>query len=140
MGKGPLCFVTLLGCTLFLYPLHAQSDFGRFRTTLSAEDILQMPSFSASSAFAISANGEMVAYTIERVTPNRQKAENHSRFLHDTSWQKRKELWIADLHTYRSERICCEDESAFLPTWSPNGEFLAFSRSSATDVSSFDVG
>jgi len=95
------------------------------RAQLSAVDLLTTPRFSFFGQFALSPDNFAIAYTVERTAlPGHETGEKDN--LVAGSLQKRSELWISDLRTAQSSRVCCQDGSAMVPTWSPDGQRLAF--------------
>jgi dipeptidyl aminopeptidase/acylaminoacyl peptidase len=92
---------------------------------LSAADLLTTPRFSIFEHFALSPDNSSIAYTVERTEWPMQETGDPGNSVVG-KFTKTSELWISDLRTAQSFRVCCEDGNAMLPTWSPDGQRLAF--------------
>ena len=112
---------------------------------LSAADLLTTPRFSIFEQFALSPDNSSVAYTVERTErPEHEPGGSGSPVAGE--WRKTSELWMSDLRTFQSFRVCCEDGNAMLPVWSPDGQRLAFYKThiflgtdrSPTEIDAFE--
>jgi dipeptidyl aminopeptidase/acylaminoacyl peptidase len=83
-------------------------------------DVLTMSTFVEYSGVAVSPDNRFVAYTVQRTTLRREQK----------TVEKNSEIWVTDLQTNRSSRVCCEGQmSALSPSWSSDSRKLAFYRS-----------
>ena len=129
-------FVLLASNLLFVPDCAAQ---------LSAADLITTPRFSIFEQFALSPDNSSVAYTVERTEgPEHEPGDSGSPVA--GKWRRTSELWISDLRTSQSFRVCCEDGNAMLPVWSPDGQRLAFYKThtfmgtdrSKTEIDAFE--
>jgi len=87
---------------------------------LPVTDVLTMSTFEEYSGVAVSPDNRFVAYTVQRTTLSQERK----------AVEKSSEIWVTDLHTNRSSRVCCEGQmSALSPSWSSDSRKLAFYRS-----------
>src|SRR5437899_8043625 len=93
--------------------LHAQ---------LSAKDVLTGSQFPLFARFSVSPDSTLVAYTAERT---RLTSNTHP----GVAPAQNSELLVTNLRTGQTNIVCCEQGSALLPSWSPDGKRLAFYRS-----------
>ncbi len=137
LRKYPLLSRILLlgfGSLLATCQLHAQ---------LSAEQLAMTAQLTPLREISISPDSTLVAYVlvraVRRQAPIGASADSAGRFIFD----QKKELWIGDLKSGRSFRICCDDApQALQPSWSPDGQLLAFyeSRTWPSDESGLNGG
>ena len=131
-----MLFFLLAGNLLFIPDCSAQ---------LSAVDLLTTPRFSIFEQFALSPDHSSIAYTVERTEWPEQETGDPGNSVAG-KFTKSSELWISDLQTSQSFRVCCEDGNAMLPAWSPDGQRLAFYKThifmgtdrSQTEINGFE--
>jgi WD40 repeat protein len=136
--------------TLFAAPI----DTGRLELTGSAVPLVYTVSISGDRAdFDLSTSGTLVyrrgsirkilpswLYSTGKIEPVLAKAGNYSsprlspdgtRLALSVIREGRESLWVYDLGRETWNRLTSEDEPEFLPTWTPDGEFLAFRSGNA---------
>ena len=131
-----MLFLLLAGNLLFVPHCAAQ---------LSAADLLTTPRFSIFEQFALSPDNSSIAYTVERTEWPVQGTGDPGNSVAG-KFRKASELWISDLRTGQSFRVCCEDGNAMLPAWSADGQRLAFYKThifmgtdrSQTEINGFE--
>lgn len=96
---------------------------------LTAADILVMPRLTSLAPIALSPEGRLIAFSVDRGFHSPQVSEKQPAAERDESFEQRTELWVTNLRTKKEQRVCCEQGSATLPSWSPDGKYLAFYRS-----------
>ena len=89
---------------------------------LSVRDLFVMPRLPFYLQFAPSSDGKWMSYTVETVKIRGPKNMKDPSAVEERST----ELWITNLASGKIETVCCEDAEAELPSWSPDGKYLAF--------------
>ena len=91
------------------------------------ERILARPKFPLliDNGFALSPNGKQVVYVVKKP---KQKPLPSPRFLSNgtpsSGWSS--QLMLSDLGTKTIKEVCPKDTSCFRPSWSPDGNWIAF--------------
>jgi dipeptidyl aminopeptidase/acylaminoacyl peptidase len=75
-----------------------------------------------------SPDGRLIAYTVETVNLRGRGEDEKGSSAIEHSVERSTELWLTNLATGQTESICCEDAGVELPSWSPDGKYLAFYR------------
>jgi hypothetical protein len=96
---------------------------------VTPQDLLTLPRLSPSSRLALSPGGDFIAYSVDRFLVGSTMSPGESLQGGKRPPEKTSELWIMDLRTKQSKKICCSDGAAINPSWSSGGKYLAFYRS-----------
>ncbi len=96
---------------------------------LSARELLAVPRFTPLAQLALSPDGTFIAYSVDQGSFSPGVSNTDDFGDRDESLEETTELWVMELRSGRVERVCCERGSATLPSWSPDGNDLAFYRS-----------
>jgi dipeptidyl aminopeptidase/acylaminoacyl peptidase len=89
---------------------------------LPVRDLFVMPRLPFYLQLAPSPDGRLMAYAVETIRIRGPKNVKDPSAVEERST----ELWITNLASGKIETVCCEDAEAELPSWSPDGKYLAF--------------
>ena len=107
--------------------LSAQDDGGLARIPLSVQDAIGTHSFGQLMAMEFSPEGKWLAYAVKN---NRRAVESKGlKGWAQTGvplWASGCDIWVSNVETGQTKRLTDGNGDSWLPSWSPNGHYLAF--------------
>jgi len=93
---------------------------------LPVRSVLEARSFAPLSTIEFSRDSNWLAYVVQDQTKTASRMEGSTRKTHIPSWAEGNGVYLLNLATRESRNLTGGEGESWLPSWSPDGRYLAF--------------